>query len=121
MDQRLERALHTIDAQLHTRITMAALAEEVGLSTSQLTRLFRRQTGRSPAAYLHVQRMIRARLLIERTALSVAEVMAQVGIADPSHFARDFRRMHGFSPRTLRTQLRVAGPPARYMAVERDG
>jgi transcriptional regulator GlxA family with amidase domain len=109
MDQRVEQTIAVLDHRLHTRLTLAALAAEVNLSVSGLTRLFRQDTGMTPAAYLHRLRMIRARILIERTSLSVSEVMAQVGITDPSHFARDFRRVHGFSPRALRQHLRLIG------------
>jgi AraC-like DNA-binding protein len=56
---------------------------------------------------VHALRMIRARLLIERTCLSIKEVMVQVGCSDPSHFARDFRDFHGLSP----TEWRAAAGP----------
>lgn len=106
---------------MHERIRIADLAAAVGLSGSQLGRLFRRDTGTTPAAYLQQLRMTRARMLIERSSLSVSEVMAQVGIADPSHFARDFRLAHGFSPRTLRQQLRINGPSYLYPPVKTRG
>jgi transcriptional regulator GlxA family with amidase domain len=51
--------------------------------------------------------MTRARVLLERTNLSVAEVMAQVGIGDRSHFVRDFQRAHGVPPSTARDPLKV--------------
>ena len=109
MDPRVEDAIAFIDNHLHTAISIPALASREELSVSQLTRLFRRATGTTPTMYLHRVRMERARILIERTSLSFAEVMARVGVTDPSHFARDFRRAHGFSPRTLRQQLRITG------------
>lgn len=102
---------------MHTGITVRDLAAAAGLSVSQLARLFRAALGMTPAAYLHAQRMGRARVLIERTSLSVGEVMAQVGLSDPSHFAKDFRRAHGFSPRNLRQQLRIAGLHGRHRTV----
>ena len=117
MDPRVEDAIAFIESHLHTAISIPALASREELSVSQLTRLFRRATGTTPAMYMHRLRMERARILIERTSLSVTEVMAQVGIADPSHFARDFRRAHGFSPRTLRRQLKITrndGPCIRW-------
>ncbi len=121
MDQRVARTMETIQEQLHTGISVRDLAKRVGLSMSGLARLFRAELRLTPSGYLQSQRMNRARLLVERTSLSVAQIMAQVGVADPSHFARDFRRAHGFSPRALRQQLRLAGPPARYLASDRSG
>ncbi len=121
MDHRIERTMETINEQLHTGIMVRDLAARVGLSMSRLARLFRAELGVTPSAYLQSERMTRARLLVERTSLSIADIMLQVGVADPSHFARDFRRTHGFSPRTLRQQLRLAGRPARYLASESSG
>jgi transcriptional regulator GlxA family with amidase domain len=91
-----------MERQLHRRLTMSELAGAAGVSAGYLTRLFREATGTTPGAFLHNLRMARARLLLERTTLSVAEVMAQVGSADWSHFARDFRRAHGLSPGMMR-------------------
>jgi AraC-like DNA-binding protein len=117
----VERTIHRVEEQLHSGITVRDLADAVGLSVSRLSYLFRQAVGVTPSAYLHARRMLRARVLIERTTLPVADVMVQVGLSDPSHFARDFRNAHGFSPRTLRAQLRITRPPARYLAFDRSG
>jgi transcriptional regulator GlxA family with amidase domain len=110
VDPRVERLIATMQAHLDERLTVLALAQDVRLSVAHLTRLFRADTGATPAAYLRRLRMQHARVLVERTSLSVAEVMAQVGVSDRSHFARNFRRVHGVSPRTLRIQLRMRDP-----------
>ena len=106
MDPRVKDAAAFINEHLRSRISIAALAAEAGLSVSQFTRLFRRDLGSPPSAFVNRLRMERAALLLQRTSLSVMEVMTEVGINDPSHFARDFRRAHGFSPRTFRQHLR---------------
>jgi len=105
-DRRITGALNAMAAHLRDPFTVAELAAAVNLSTSRFAHLFRAQTGLPPLRYLHVLRMAHARVLLERTSLSVKEVMAEVGISDPSHFARAFRRFHGMSPRDLRKQVR---------------
>lgn len=109
MDPRVARTIDRMEEQLHSHLTVTELAAAVELSVAQLTRLFRDDTGTTPRAFLHTLRMARARTLLERTTLSVRDVMAQVGISDRSHFARDFSRVYGTSPRTFRLHLR---PPA---------
>ena len=108
-DPRIERVLALIEARLDQRLRIATLASSVELSVSQFSRLFRAAVGMTPGAYLNACRLSRARTLVERTSLPIAEVMRQVGVSDRSHFARDFQRVHGFSPRTLRVQLRHSG------------
>ena len=105
MDPRIKHALAQIDAQLHDRVSVARLAAEADLSPSRFTHLFRMHVGTSPVQYLRERRMSLALVLLDRTSLPVREVMLHVGCNDPSHFARDFRRFHGFGPRERRTSL----------------
>lgn len=121
MDIRVQQVMARMQEQLHMRLEPRDLAAGVGLSVSTLARLFRQHIGKTPHLYLHDLRMDRARLLLERTSLPVADVMTQVGISDPSHFPRDFRKAHGYSPRTLRQQLRVGGEPRRWLSAHRFG
>lgn len=90
-------------------LRVADLASGVHLSPSRFAHLFRSETGCAPAEFLQALRMTRARSLLERTFLSVKEVMAIVGYNDASRFARDFCRFHGTAPRAWRA-TRGAGP-----------
>jgi transcriptional regulator GlxA family with amidase domain len=101
-DPRIEWAIAHIEHRLQQPLRITEMAQTVNLSTSRFTRLFRAATGRSPARYIQIRRLERARVLIERTFLSVKEVMGQVGYNDPSHFTRDFTREHGVAPSRLR-------------------
>lgn len=83
-------------------VTTETLAASVNLSRSRFAHLFTEQLGVSPARYLHALRMERARVLLERTFLTVRQVMTEVGITDASHFSRDFRQYHGVAPRDVR-------------------
>ena len=102
MDPRIAHVITAMEADIDGRLTVAALAAAVNLSPSRLAVLFRKETGVSPARFLRALRMERARLLLERTFLTVKEVMAFVGVNDPSHFSRDFSRHHGVAPSRLR-------------------
>ena len=102
MDPRIAHVISSMEHDLDSQLSIAALAGAVNLSPSRLAVLFKRETGVSPVRYLRALRMERARLLLERTFLSVKHVMAFVGINDPSHFTRDFRRHHGVPPSRMR-------------------
>ena len=83
-------------------LAIPQLAALVNLSPSRFRHLFRIQIGLGPSEYLQRLRLRRAQVLLERTFLTVKEVMALVGYNDPSHFTRDFRRLHGVAPSALR-------------------
>ena len=107
VDERVEATIVRMREALCRPIAITELAASAQLSVSQLTRLFHLDTGLSPGAYVHRLRMSTARVLLESTSLSVRDIMHQVGVADRSHFARDFRRAYGLSPRSFRKQLRM--------------
>ncbi|MCY1247111.1 Arabinose operon regulatory protein [compost metagenome] len=48
--------------------------------------------------------MARARLLLDTTDLTIAEVGREVGLYDQFYFSRQFRRMHGVSPSAYRAE-----------------
>jgi AraC family transcriptional regulator of arabinose operon len=104
VDRRITWAVAHMHRHLAGPITIPALAALVNLSPSRFRSLFSDQIGTGPSQYLQHLRLRRARLLLERTFLSVKEVMALVGYNDPSHFSRDFRRFHGVAP------SRIQGP-----------
>lgn len=100
-DPRVVRAIVELETHL-AEVDPEQIHAESGLSAPRFARLFATETGLSPAGYLFALRMERARTLLERTFLSVQQVMTQVGFADRKQFARDFRQYHGRSPRSIR-------------------
>lgn len=110
MDPRIAHVVKHMESTVGTSPSVPELAALVELSPSRFAHLFRDETGMPPARYLHRLRMQRARVLLERTFLSVRDVMRQVGFRDPSHFARDFRRYHGVAPSVLRGRTNHPGP-----------
>jgi transcriptional regulator GlxA family with amidase domain len=117
-DPRIDWAVAHIENNLDRPLRIAEIARAVNLSTSRFTRLFREATGDSPARYLQVRRLERARVLIETTFFTIKEVMVKVGFNDPSHFTRYFSRYHGTSPTGIRAsrarrQPEDVGPAAK--------
>ena len=92
-------------------LTIPDLAARVQLSPSRFRDLFSEHTGLGPALYLERLRLRRARVLIERTFLSIKEVMAFTGYDDATRFSREFRRHHGISPASLRERGPTASLP----------
>ena len=109
MDWRVAQAIVAMERHLERPLSVAELARRVNLSVSRLAHLFHTELGRSPARYLRELRLDRARVLVEESTLSIKEIRAAVGINDPSHFARDFARRHGASPRKIRARARSPG------------
>ena len=105
-DDRIARAVAAMHAQLARPWCLDELATIAQLSVSRFAHLFRRSLAVAPGRYLQNLRIERARQLLENSRAPVAEVRRAVGYADASHFARDFRRRLGMSPREYRRDHR---------------
>lgn len=95
---RLSRVIERMEATIEEPLSPADLAEEVGMSTRQLERLFRRYLNRSPKRYYMELRLARARNLLMQTDLSVINVALAAGFASPSHFSKCYRAQYGVTP-----------------------
>lgn len=85
----------------------ADLARAVGLSPSHLARRFRAVHGHTLARFHLLQRMAVAQTLLAASELPIAAIARQVGVPDPHHFNKMFRRIAGQSPSAFRADNRT--------------
>jgi len=112
-DPRITWIVNYMHLEMARALSIRELSALVNLSPSRFRALFAAQIGAPPLRYLQRLRLRRARLLVERTFLSVKEVMVLVGYSDPSHFARDFHREHGSPPSAFRREGAATPLPRR--------
>jgi AraC-like DNA-binding protein len=88
--------------------TLAALAQEAGVSRSVLMERFTRYLGQAPLAYLAQWRLQLAARLLETTDHSALQVALDVGYESEAAFSRAFKRKFELPPaRYRRRQARV--------------
>jgi len=99
---RLRRAVEYIEHHLETNLTLAEVARAAGLSQFHFCRQFRRVFGLPPHRYIIGLRVQRARRLLARPDIALAEVAHACGFASQSHLSHHFRRLVGVSPGVFR-------------------
>jgi AraC-like DNA-binding protein len=96
----------------NTRLrSVAEYARELGVSPSHLHTVVKRTTGRPPGRLIRDRQILEAKRLIAATGLTISQVSASVGFADPAYFCRFFRRETGLSPGAFRRALATGTPP----------
>ena len=90
-------------------LSLSALASYVAMSPRNFTRVFRSETGLSPAAYVEQVRIDKARRLLEETSLSLDEVAKQSGFGTAASARRAFLRRIGISLRQYRDRFKLDG------------
>ena len=101
-DERVLLAMETLEyLPLQEHIHVEAVAHNVGLSVSQMNRLFVRYLGHTPKAHLQIRRLTEARNLLLAGDLTVKEVAFHVGFSSPSAFNHWFAKSEGCNPKTF--------------------
>ncbi len=100
------RARQVIHARHAGRVSVADVADAVGVSPSHLRQAFAADVGVPVGAYLARVRVDRAAELL-RAGRPVKEAAAAAGFCDASHLTRRFRRLLGTTP----ARYAAAPPP----------
>ena len=95
---KLSAVIQIMEANIEEPISPSILAQDVGMSTRQLERLFRRYLNRSPKRYYMELRLQKARNLLMQTDMSVINVALACGFASPSHFSKCYRSHYDNTP-----------------------
>jgi AraC-like DNA-binding protein len=89
---------HLLETQFRSPRNLKEWAEEIGWTREHFSREFRVRYGETPAAFLRKLRLEHARDLLLNPGLTVDEVAAASGFANPKTFHRAFRDAYGMPP-----------------------
>jgi transcriptional regulator GlxA family with amidase domain len=95
---KLSKVIQMMEINIEEPMSPSILAKDVGMSTRQLERLFRRYLDRSPKRYEMELRLQKARNLLMQTDMSVINVALACGFASPSHFSKCYRAHYDTTP-----------------------
>lgn len=95
---KLSQVIQMMELNIEEPISPSILARDVGMSTRQLERLFRRYLNRSPKRYYMELRLQKARNLLMQTDMSVINVALACGFSSPSHFSKCYRAHYDTTP-----------------------
>jgi AraC family transcriptional regulator len=100
------RAKEVLRASLKDGVPLKELARECGLSVAYFSHAFRRTLGVAPHNWLIEERIVLSKEKLRDDRLSLADVAAECGFSDQSHFTRHFTRAVGLSPGAWRRALK---------------
>lgn len=111
-DDLVKRALLAVQQSIDAPMTVAKLAERLGVSRRQLERHFIAALGLGPQEAGRKVRLAHARNLLQRTERTVSQIAAETGFADASHLIRAFRSEFSETPEAWRVRKRTPGVDA---------
>ncbi len=98
----LQQAINYIHTHLDRDLSLAELAGIINISPTYFASLFKQAMGISPHQYVIQQRVEKAKLMLSRTDLAIADIALQVGFSSQSHLTQHFKRLTGMTPKQIR-------------------
>lgn len=90
-------------------LSVAVLADRAIMSERTFARSFRAETGMTPARYVELVRLDRAKQLLESTRWPLARIAERAGLGSASTLSRAFRKHLGTTPESYRERFRIEG------------
>jgi transcriptional regulator GlxA family with amidase domain len=106
---RIQTTLAHVKRNLHLPLTTDDLARVACLSPRQFTRVFRAETGVSPAKAIETLRLEAAKLLLEQSRWPVEDIASKSGFGSRERMRRAFLRAYSEPPQAIRNN---SGPLA---------
>lgn len=96
------RAIDMLLASIHTHVSIEDIASACRLSRAHFIRAFKQSMHSTPYQWLLDKRIERARELLSRSPLTIADIAGACGFSDQSHFTRVFAQKVGMPPAAWR-------------------
>ena len=102
----LNEARDLLHARPGQSLRLSEVAEVIGVHPVHLTRTFRIHYGVTVGAYLRNLRLEQAARALADSTSTIADIAAQAGFYDQSHFTRTFKRKFSLTPQEYRRAAR---------------
>jgi len=104
---RFDNLIGWVQTNLAEDLKVEQMAEQAGMSPRNFARVFRAETGTTPARFVEKLRLEAARRQIETSGMALQEVAKRTGFGDPERMRGAFMRAYGQPPMVLRRQHRA--------------
>lgn len=94
-----------VATSLPSRHLVSDYARQLHVTPNYLTKAVRTSTGKTPARWIDESIVLEAKVLLCHSTWAISEVAEQVGLDDPSYFARLFKKHTGVSPLAYRKRV----------------
>jgi AraC-like DNA-binding protein len=99
------RSIEYIHSNLDRKITVEEMAKIAHMSLSHFSRIFKEETGKSPADYLNKVRLDRAKKLLLAGDKSITEIAIESGFGSSAYFSDRFFKKFKISPSEYQKNL----------------
>jgi YesN/AraC family two-component response regulator len=98
----MQRVLDYISEHYSEPLSLTSVCEQIGMSPSYFSHLFKKVVGFNFSEYLTIYRIQQAKLLLTETSMQIQDIARNVGITDYKYFSKLFRKYAKVAPSEFR-------------------
>ncbi|MEZ3434990.1 MAG: AraC family transcriptional regulator [Lachnospiraceae bacterium] len=104
--KRIKKALKYIDEHYQETIELKDIADELGVSAGEVSRLFKKMLNETCFEYIGNFRIMRSMDLLNYTDMSISEIALKTGFNSFSYYTKYFKSKVGCSPSSYRNHIK---------------
>ena len=104
-DPLIQKTKRYLEFNVDKKLTLKEIAEEVGISPTYLSTIFKKKTNYSPISYFSHLKILKACEYLDKTKHKIKQIAFMLGYSDPYYFSKDFQKRMGISPKNYRKRL----------------
>ncbi|CAH8283077.1 helix-turn-helix protein [Mariniflexile fucanivorans] len=99
--------IHFIEDNISKKMSLKKLAEMSGMSDKQFQRYFKKNFNKSPIQFITDLKLDKSRELLLNSDFNIAEIADNLGFANPSYFAKIFKRKYHLTPKAYQKTYKI--------------
>ena len=103
LSKQIVLCLDYIYNNIHSRLTIAEIADYLNISESYLSKLFSKEMGISLSEYIINLKIDKAKNLLQYSEYSIVDIANYLSFSNQSHFIQVFKKQTGLTPHKYRT------------------
>ena len=107
IDTSIQRSLNYIDKNYTKHLNLTELADVSNYSLSRFKVKFKEEVGITPAEFISMQKIEKAKILLETTNHSITEIAFDLAFSSSNYFCAVFKKQTGISPYQYKKQFQT--------------
>lgn len=100
----MNKVLQYIESNIHNEISLTELADQAGISSGYLSRIFKKYYHISVVDYIHLRKIVSAKQYMVSSEMNISDISFLLGYSEAGYFCKIFKKYEKMTPSAFTNQ-----------------